>query len=237
MWLHKTHVELEMYGLKKATKIIHVSQGYNKYFPQFQSKSTIIPNGIDLNDWTPTELVKLPGNRKYKVIYIGRFSLMKSVIELSQADIPKDIDLIFVGSPNGSDQETLKELEKVLSTKEGVYYYGPAYDQDKINILFSSDAVIMPSRHEPFGIVALEALASRNILLSSRVDGLGDFCNDNNSIDTGCTSENISKALYKFTQMTDDEKINMVTNGLDTCLQYQWDDIANQYYEAYTSLL
>ena len=237
LWLHKTHVELEMYGLRKATKIIHVSQGYSRYFSQFQDKSTVIPNGIHLNDWVPNELIQLPGDRKYKVIYIGRFSLMKSVIELVEADIPKDIDLIFIGVPNGGDQASIIKLEEALSTKEGIYYYGPAYDQHKINALFSSDAVIMPSKHEPFGIVALEALASRNILLSSRVDGLGDFCTDSNSIDTGFTPESISKALHKFTQMTDEEKINMVTNGLATCLQYQWDDIANQYYEAYTSLL
>jgi glycosyltransferase involved in cell wall biosynthesis len=237
LWLHKTHVELEMYGLRKATKIIHVSQGYSRYFSQFQDKSTVIPNGIHLNDWIPNKLIQLPGDRKYKVVYIGRFSLMKSVIELVEADIPKDIDLIFIGVPNGGDQDSIVKLEEALSIKEGIHYYGPAYDQHKINILFSSDAVIMPSKHEPFGIVALEALASRNILLSSRVDGLGDFCTDSNSIDTGFTPESISKALHKFTQMTDEEKINMVTNGLATCLQYQWDDIANQYYEAYTSLL
>jgi hypothetical protein len=35
MWLHKTHVEMEWFGLENADKIINVSNGYAKYFPQF----------------------------------------------------------------------------------------------------------------------------------------------------------------------------------------------------------
>ena len=236
-WLHKTHVELEWYGLKKADKIITVSNGYSNYFPTFKDKMNIIPNGIDLNEWRPTELIKLPGDRKYKVVYIGRLTSMKSVNEILDATIPDDVDLIIVGALTGGDFQSIHKLASLINTKPGLHYYGPAYDQHKINLLYSADAVIMPSKHEPFGIVALETLASRNILLSSRIDGLGDFLTDENSIYTGTTPESISEALFKFTQMSDEEKVNMVKNGLNTCLNYNWDDIAEQYYNVYKSLI
>lgn len=236
-WLHKAHVEMEWFGLQKADKIINVSNGYAKYFPSFSNKTTIIPNGIDLSDWQPTQKVTLPGDRKYKVIYIGRFSLMKSVDILLDVEIPQDVDLIFVGSSNGGDFACIDKLNKVLGNKPGLHYYGPCYDQDKVNLLHSADAVIMPSKHEPFGIVALEALASKNILISSRVDGMGDFLDDSNSLYCELTAEGMSKSLLQFTQLSDQQKDSMIENGIQTCNKYKWDEIAEDYYKVYTSLL
>jgi len=236
-WLHKAHVEMEWFGLEKATRIINVSNGYANYFPSFRDKTTIIPNGIDLNDWQPTQKVKLPGDRKYKVIYIGRFSLMKSVDVLVDAEIPENVDLIFVGSPNGGDFSCLQKLEAIIPNKPGLHYYGPAYDQDKVNLLHSADAVIVPSKHEPFGIVALEALASKNILLSSRIDGMGDFLDDTNSLDCGVTVDSISASLQQFIKLTKKQKTSMISNGLKTCENYKWEEVAEEYYKEYVSLL
>lgn len=237
LWLHRTHVDMEWFCLKEADKIIHVSNGYARYFTDFNDKSVIIPNGIDLNEWKPTEKIKLPGDRKYKIVYIGRFSYMKSVIELLDADIPEDVDLIFIGSNNGGDADSINKLESLLEKKEGLHYYGPAYNQEKINALFSADAVIMPSKHEPFGIVALEALVSENVLLSSRVDGLSDFLDDTNSLYCGTTPEQISKGLKDFTQLTDEQKSELIVNGKATCEKYNWDLVADQYYQVYESML
>ena len=47
--------------------------------------------------------VILPGKNITKVVYIGRFALMKSVDILASIDVPKDIDLIFVGDIKGGD--------------------------------------------------------------------------------------------------------------------------------------
>jgi len=237
-WLHKTHVESEYYGLNKADKIINVSNGYTRYFPQFNDKTIVIPNGISLKEWTPTEKIKLPGDRRYKIIYIGRFSFMKSVDALLNIDIPDNIDLIFVGAQNGGDYECIKKLEEQINNqKSGLYYYGPAYNQEKINLLFSADAVIMPSKHEPFGIVALEALASKSILLASRVDGLGDFLTNQNSINCGYTVDSITNALNYFLSLTEEQKQSLINNGLETCVKYDWDNIAESYYNVYKSLL
>lgn len=237
-WLHKTHVESEWFGLVNANKIINVSNGYAKYFPQLKDKTTVIPNGIDLKEWQPTEKIKLPGDRKFKVVYIGRQASMKSVSALLDAQIPENVDLIFVGSSNGGDANCVQKLQQQLrDNKPGLYHYGPAYDQEKVNVLFSADAIIMPSKHEPFGIVALEALASKSILLASRVDGLGDFLTDENSINCGFTADSITAALNYFTQLSESQKEKMIECGLQTCEKYKWDDIAEQYYEVYKSMI
>ena len=235
-WLHKAHVEMEWFGLENADQIISVSEGYSKYFTKFENKMTVIPNGIDLKSWNPKNKTTLPGKNKYKVVYIGRFALMKAVDILLEAEIPDNIDLIFVGSKSGGDDFCINKLQQALNNKKkNVYYYGPAYDQEKIDVLEAADAVIVPSRHEPFGIVALEALASKSILISSQVDGLGDFLNETNSIKCEISKEGIEKALNDFLLLTEEKKKEFIEKGLETCKKYNWDDITEQYYQLYKS--
>lgn len=237
-WINDTCLGIEEVGLRLANKIIHVSNGYaNNYFKEYSNKSVVIPNGIDLSKWKQTEKIELPGNAKYKVVYIGRFTTMKSVAELVMAEIPKEIDLILIGDDKGSDLPTIEVLSQVLGKKENLHYFGSKYEQDKINALFSADAVIFPSKHEPFGIVGLEALASKSVVLSSRIDGISDYLDESNSIYCGYTSESISKAFLEFLTLSEERKNELITNGLNTCLKYNWDNIADSYYQEYQKVL
>lgn len=238
-WIHKYHTQMEEFVLKNSDQIICVSNGYQKYIPKVSlNKTKIIPNGIDLKQWQTTKsLPSLPGSNKYKIAYIGRFAEMKGVSELMLADIPSGIDLILIGSPNGGDNHVISLIEEVKKEKNNVYYVGPYYGQDKIDILNQMDAVIMPSKHEPFGIVALEALASKSILLSSRVDGMGDFLTNQNSILVSPGVSGVEKAFNAFLKLSFKEKNNMIQEGLKTCLNYKWDDIAQQYLKVYNSMV
>jgi glycogen(starch) synthase len=237
-WINETCLGIENVGLQLSNKIIQVSDNYaNNYFKEFSHKNIVIPNGIDLSVWKPTEKFEFPGNGKYKIVYIGRFTSMKSITELVNSEIPKEIDLIFIGDEKGGDTTSMNDLQKALSEKENIHYVGSKYDQDKINALFSADAVIVPSKHEPFGIVGLEALASKSILLSSRVDGLSDFSNNFNSLYCGHTSETISKSFIEFLNLSEERKEDLIANGLKTCKSYDWDVISNSYYDLYEELI
>lgn len=237
-WLHKAQVEMEYLGLQRANKIIHVSRGYANLFKPFAHKEVVIPNGIDLVKWQPSDKkVILPGKNKYKIVYIGRFTEMKATVPLLEAEIPDGIDLIFVGTDKGGDLQSINKLKEKVAEKKNIYHIGPAYEQDKVDILHAADAVIMPSKHEPFGIVALEAMASKSVLLCSRADGLGDFVNDFNSIYCGHTKEDISKSFKEFLRLTEEQKSELIKNGLKTCTKYNWDEIADKYLEEYNKLI
>jgi len=235
--LNHAHYNQERFVLSQADKIINVSKGYAKYTEEFKDKTIIIPNGINLSDWVRKEKVSLPGKNKHKIVYIGRFAVMKSIDILTQAKIPKEIDLIFVGAPEFGEHYLNEDIANMIDNNENVYFVGPYYNQNKIDLLFEADAVVIPSKHEPFGIVALEALASKSILLSSRVDGMGDFLDDSNSIKVELTVEGIEKAFQDYLTLTEEQKQSMIKNGLETCKKYNWDDIADQYYEVYKSMI
>jgi glycosyltransferase involved in cell wall biosynthesis len=235
--LHNYHCHIEDFVLKKADRTICVSDSYTRYLPkEIKNKTVVIPNGIDLPNWKNQSNATFPGKNKYKIVYIGRFAKMKGVDLLLKANLPDNIDLILIGKPDGGDVEVLDLIKNTLKFKSNIFYVGPLYDQNKIDTLYGADAVIMPSIHEPFGIVALEALASKSILLSSRVDGMSDFLTNKNSIHITPGVKGIEKALNDFIVLTESQKTQMIYEGIKTCKKHNWNHISKQYLKVYKSL-
>lgn len=225
---------IELSGMIESSSIVQVSENYASLFPKFLlPKTTVIHNGIDLKLWKKEEEVKLVGNGKRKIVYIGRFAKMKNVDALLNLELPQDTDLIFIGSTSGGHIDVYNRMIKGCEEKDNFHYVGAKYGQEKIDWLMAADAVIVPSVHEPFGIVALEALASRSILLSSFVNGMVDFLTEECAINCGTTTESISKAIDRFISMTDQEKNEMKENGLQVCREHDWSIQADKLFKLY----
>jgi glycosyltransferase involved in cell wall biosynthesis len=158
---------------------------------------------------------------------------MKSISDLVRADIPEDIDLIFIGDDKGADTTSVEELSIALNTKRNIYHIGSKYDQDKVNALFSADAVIVPSKHEPFGIVGLEALAAKTLLISSFSDGMNEYLNKDIAINCGKTKRGIEEAIHKIKKMKENERNERIINGYEMAKKFDWDNIAEKYYDLY----
>ncbi len=209
-----------------ANKIIHVSGAYlNEFeFLPFMNKSVVIPNGVDYDSFKTDEAYDF-GTDKKVILYIGRLAYMKNIKTLASINVPDDYELIFCVSKNGNNDEIRKLIEYKFRIINGLY------GKDKINAISSADIVIMPSIHEPFGMVALEALAAgqnkKTMLLSSYVGGMGEFLNTDNSIYCGTTKESIEKAINEHNQMDEDTKAQIRKNGCDVAQKYSWQNTAD----------
>jgi glycosyltransferase involved in cell wall biosynthesis len=230
--------EMELVGFQEAKSIIHVSKHYMDYFAPLglQNKSVVIPNGIDIKEWGTFTKRELPGNGRIKLVYIGRIAQMKGVNALCQSRIPAEIDLIFIGKDEGGDKAIFDAVMEKVKNAPNVHYLGPLFGQDKIDALRSADAVIMPSLHEPFGIVALEALASESILLASFVDGMRDFLTEDVAINCGTDAQSIENALARLLVMSQEEKIQRKSKGLKVAEDYSWEKSAEKTKDLYNSL-
>lgn len=237
-WINETHKQIEIHGLNKADKLIHVSSNYFKGFDLYKDKSVIIQNGVDINEFTGQKIT-LPGTNPIKVVYIGRFASMKNIEALTQVEIPNGIDLLYIGGPNGGENYIFDLMinHTKFSKNNNVYYIGEKYGKEKIDILNSADAVIFPSLHEPFGIVGLEAMASKSILLTSRIDGISDYANNDNSIYCGTTPDSILLALNYLKKLSTDEKRKLLENGYETARKFNWETSMVKYKSVYESLL
>jgi len=160
---------------------------------------------------------------------------MKNISSLCEASIPEDIDLYFIGDDRGGEGYIYDEMMEKCK-EPNVYYLGYLRGQDKIDVLKSADAVILPSKHEPFGIVGLEALASSCILISSFIDGINDYLTEDIGINCGLDSWSISNALYDYSNIPEKELNIRKQKGLKIAKKFDWDKLSQEYYKVYKNL-
>jgi len=122
-------------------------------------------------------------NEKFKIIWIGRIEKTQKGIDLLIKIIKlfnkkyhyiKDIEFIIIGSGTYS-----KYLNKKITNFPNVKYYGFIKDEEKFELLASSNLAMATSNIEPFSLVVLEYLFSGLKVLSTPVSGPKEIISKN----------------------------------------------------------
>ncbi len=98
----------------------------------------------------------------YTYLYVGRLSPEKGLDILLAAfarlvATVSDVRLVMVGS--GPDSDALKRLSKQLGLDSRVNFAGPAELEQLAGYYLAADCLVLPSRSEPWGLVANEAFS------------------------------------------------------------------------------
>ncbi|MHA6627596.1 glycosyltransferase family 4 protein [Pseudonocardia sichuanensis] len=115
------------------------------------------------------------------LLYFGRLEYEKGVQDLIAA-LPRirrahpGTRLLVAGTGTAADQ--LVDAARAHRVLRSVTFTGRLPDADLAAVLRAADAVVLPSRYEPFGIVALEAAAAGAPLVASTAGGLGEVVLD-----------------------------------------------------------
>ncbi len=128
---------------------------------------TVIPPCVDLGAFRQ---ISAPIGPVRRIGAIGRFDRQKGFDILIQAfrSVPgEDLELLIFG--DGPEAERLHELG---AADHRVRF--PGFAANPADAIAQCDAVVMPSRWEPFGLVALEARSAQRPLMVTAVDGLRD---------------------------------------------------------------
>lgn len=141
--------------------------------PSIAGKAHVVHNGIDPKRFVDKNRHAHP--RPYALAF-GRlthkkgFDLLLNALAQTGA---QDIDLIIAG--DGEEQQALKQQAHQLGLERKVHFRGKADPEQIVRLLNGCRFVVVPSRCEPFGIVALEALAAGKPLLATKAGGLAEF--------------------------------------------------------------
>lgn len=179
--------------LDDANAIICVGKiEYEKMSAQYPNKTVIyLPNGVDYQRFANGNGAKFRQKHKIRsganlLLTIGRIDpqknqlwLVRQLPELLKTD--SSIHLLFVGHVTDPDyySKLTSEVESLGLTKKVTILPGIKSDsQDLVDCYHSANSFILPSRHEPFGIVILEAWAAGLPVLASRIGGLPSLIND-----------------------------------------------------------
>jgi glycogen(starch) synthase len=147
----------------------------------------VIHNGIEPRSWrVPPETVRATRARhsprgEPMILFFGRLEWEKGVHDLIAA-LPRirrthpGTRLVVAG--RGRQAAALVALARKLRVVRSVDFVGHLPDDGLVACLAAADVVVLPSRYEPFGIVALEAAAAGAPLVSSATGGLGEVVID-----------------------------------------------------------
>lgn len=236
--------DIEVSACKNAHSIIHVSNAYANEFPfnVFEFKTSIIYNGVNMLEYQSNAIDMGIGSNPIKIVYMGRLTDSKGIISLLEAKLPPLCDLIILGGEQGSQDFLVKHIKSISrvvdqsdlshdeldreNAKRPIYYVSAKFGQEKADILANADLVIMPSKEEPFGLVALESMAAaqngKTIVATSRIQGLAEFCNDTNSLFCGNSADEITTCVETFLSLTNEQKNIIRAGAIQTATQMTW---------------
>lgn len=145
--------------------------------PTITSKSHVIYNGTDLSDLSPNPFPDREGEQGVGLLSVGRMVPKKGFDVLLRAlSQCHRLKLRLIG--DGPERNALEILARDLGLREWVEFRGSLKRDEVIRAMASSRAVIVPSRQEPFGLVALEAMAAGKPVIAARVGGLPEVLDD-----------------------------------------------------------
>ncbi len=148
---------------------------------------SVLHNGIEPGGWKVRPKDVAAAKREYSphgdpmLLFFGRIEWEKGIQDLIAA-LPR-IRRAFRGTRvvvagGGSQTEWLREQARKHRVLRAVEFVGHLSDRALAALLPAADAVVLPSRYEPFGIVALEAAAAGTPLVASTAGGLGEVVLD-----------------------------------------------------------
>jgi D-inositol-3-phosphate glycosyltransferase len=146
-----------------------------------RGRVSIVPCGVDTADFSPGGAT-LPRGDRPRLVSIGRLVRRKGVDEVvaALAAVP-DAELLVAGGPAATadatpdpDTARLRALAERHGVTDRVRFLGAVPRAQVPSLLRSADAVVCAPWYEPFGIVALEAMACERAVVATAVGGMQD---------------------------------------------------------------
>lgn len=144
---------------------------------------------------------------------IKAYSLFLKEIENDKKAIENNFSNIkFLIAGKGSHTEKLKNLVKKLNLKDKVIFLGFVSEEEKKKYLSESYAMIMPSRHEPFGITIVEAWSNNTTAVISGSSGGSEIAHEAAMITDTSDEKMILKSLLSIV-FSSSLRENLIKNG------------------------
>jgi glycosyltransferase involved in cell wall biosynthesis len=213
-----------------------------------EDKLVMIPNGVNPKVYKTTNFKgekivrkKFALPEEKIVLYVGRLVYEKGIHILVNA-APKILEKVnskFVIVGSGYMKEQLSNIVKSMNLKDKILFTGFVEDKVLLQLQKCADVSVVPSLFEPFGIVALEAMAAGSPVVVSDTGGLSEIV-DHDSTGVKVYPNNPDSLAWGITKILLDEKYSkqIRKNALIKIREkYDWKKIALQTKQIYKSVL
>ncbi|HEV7363980.1 MAG TPA: glycosyltransferase family 4 protein, partial [Solirubrobacteraceae bacterium] len=211
-----------------------------------ESRVTVIPNGIDPLDLQPVDdLERLraqfaaPDERL--VVLVGRLVYEKG-FQLALEALPGLVerlgDVRFLVAGSGTHEQELRRQAAELGLDAHGTFLGWIGDDVLHSLYRIADLCVVPSIYEPFGLVALEAMASGCPCIVADTGGLREIVPKDERVGlrfNGGDAEHLAVMVERL--LTDDAlRERLVVEASEHVLSFDWADVARQTAALYAQL-
>lgn len=210
-----------------------------------QDKVDVVFNGVDAEKfefaWTDKERAahraKLALPKEKIVMFVGRFVREKGIqVLLNAASVilaqEPDTKFLIVG---GGNREKLERFVQWSGLGDKVLFTGFMANRSLHMLYRCADVAVFPSLYEPFGIVALEAMAAGAAVVTSDAGGFQEVVHHDET-GTTCFANNPESLAWAILHVLRDpkraEKLKVAARErLD--VDFDWSHLADQTIEVY----
>lgn len=169
----------ERYILNHAEAIQLLDFNGSKHLEKLGIQTPIIsvPNGFFDKDVIPAEKLEWRSDGVVKILFFGRIDIHTKALDVlieAISELRRTVDLeLTIQGPDWDDEKSkLVKLVKKFNVEDVVNFAEPEYAMPASEVISKYDIFCMPSRHEGFGLSALEAMLAARVLLVSNTSGI-----------------------------------------------------------------
>jgi glycogen(starch) synthase len=241
---------IERWMAQRADSVItcsHYMRGHvADIFDIDERRVTVIPNGIDPSDLRPVDdlqslRAQFASPEQKLVLLVGRLVYEKG-FQLALEALPGVIERLpgvrFLVAGSGTHEAELKAQAERLGLSEHGVFLGWIGDDALHSLYRIADLCVVPSLYEPFGLVALEAMASGCPCIVADTGGLREVVPAGERVGlrfNGGDPEHLGVMIERL--LIDEElRERLVAEASEHVLSFDWSDVAQRTRAVYQDL-
>jgi glycogen synthase len=252
-WVDK-HPQSHIHGVEnwmanRAERVIACSAYMREHISDIyglpEERIAVIPNGIDPADLVPVDDLETLRARfaapdERLVLLVGRLVYEKG-FQLALEALPGLIERVgnvrFMVAGSGTAEQELREQATRLGLDDHGTFLGWIGDDVLHSLYRIADLTVVPSIYEPFGLVALEAMASGCPCLVADTGGLREVV-PNDDVGLRFHSRDPDSLGQMAERLLTDVELRdrLVAEASEHVLTFDWADVARQTADIYRGL-
>ena len=246
-------IKTERQLVKHCHRIIAATEREKTELSQFYGaeaeKINVVPCGVNMDLFRPVEKAYARrhlgfDDKEHIILYVGRFAALKGIDRLLKAMTHlrhlQNLKLVIIGGDGDTAPEFI-EFQR-MSSKLGIHdriMFTGRLEQDELPQYYSAaDLLAVPSYHESFGLVALEALACGTPVIATEVGAMDSvICEGKTgSVVADSRPPAFARGIRDFISnpLSETESVDSIRNSVR---RFNWSNIAKAMIEEYESML
>ncbi len=234
--------QIEYEGLNNADRVICVSdltkRTVMRKYGIKGDKIDIVYNGVSMDDFPRVDTHDLLPNSKV-VLFLGRLTMQKGLeyfLQAAKRVLEYEPKAVFVIAGSGDLEQQLILQASLLGIGDKVIFTGFIRNPLQRASLFQrADVFVMPSVSEPFGLVALEALANQKPVIMSYESGVAEVIKHALKAHFWDTNElaNMMVSVLRHKELGNE----LASGGYREMQKLSWNEAANRTMDVYNKLV